>query len=190
MDITTLEHFVGIEIPVAPNRECVDILIGQPDKALLTVLEEPEGKNPHEPNFVLTRLGPVASGGRVPYGLDNFSSRKVSMKCVNVECEVGKMKQEIAELRQKLLEYELQDDTVQPSRSAELVASLVEPHTTAVNGRYEIPVPLKNEIIEGLPDNYESTLKRTSSMRCLTPHRRCTFQCGVRHFAILLLNAF
>ena len=78
VDITTLEHFDGVEIPVAPNRECVDNLIGQSDKALLTVLEEREGKNPHEPNFVLTRLGPVTSGGRVPYGSDNFSSWKVS----------------------------------------------------------------------------------------------------------------
>ena len=37
------------------------------------------------------------------------------------------MKHEIAELRQKLLEYELQDEAVQPSRSEELAASLVEP---------------------------------------------------------------
>ena len=62
MDITTLEHFDGVEIPVAPSRECVDILIGQSDKALLTVLEEREGKNQHKPNFVFTRRGPVASG--------------------------------------------------------------------------------------------------------------------------------
>ena len=43
-DITTLEHFDGVDTPVAPNRECADILIGQSDKALLTVLEERETK--------------------------------------------------------------------------------------------------------------------------------------------------
>ena len=76
------------------------------------------------------------------------------------------MKHEIAELKQKLLEYELQDETVQPLRNEELAASLVEPHITVVDGRYKIPVPLKNEIVEGLPKNYETALKRTSSMRC------------------------
>ena len=65
-----------------------------------------------------------------------------------------------------MLEYELQDETVQPSRKEELAASLVKPHTTVVDGRYEIPVPLKNEIVEELPNNYESALKRTSPTRC------------------------
>ena len=76
------------------------------------------------------------------------------------------MKHEIAEFRQKLLEYELQNEAVQPSRSEELAVSLVEPHITVVDGRYEILVPLKNVIVKGLPNNYESALKRTSSMRC------------------------
>ena len=76
------------------------------------------------------------------------------------------MKHEIAVLRQKLLEYGLQDETVQPSVSEELAASLVKPHIIVADGRYEIPVPLKNEIVERLPNNYESALKRTSSMRC------------------------
>ena len=80
------------------------------------------------------------------------------------------MKDEIAELRQKLLEYELQDETILPSRSEELAASLVEPHIAVVDGRYEIPVHLINEIVEGLPNNYESALKRTLSMRCKALH--------------------
>ena len=76
------------------------------------------------------------------------------------------MKHKIAELWQKLLEYELQDETVQPSRSGELAASLFEPHITVVDGQYDIPVPLRNEIVEGLHNNYESALMRSSSMRC------------------------
>ena len=76
------------------------------------------------------------------------------------------MKHKITELKQKLLEYELPDETVQPSRSKELAASLVEPQIIVVDGRYEIPVPLKNEIVEKLPNNYESALKRTSSICC------------------------
>ena len=73
------------------------------------MLEKREGIHPHELNFLLTRLGPVASGGRVQHGSHKFSSRKVSIECDTVECEIGKMKHEIAKLRKKLLEYELQE---------------------------------------------------------------------------------
>ena len=76
------------------------------------------------------------------------------------------MEQEIGELKQKLLEYELQNESVQPSRSEELLASLVEPRISVVDGRYEIPVPLKNEIAKELLNHYESALKRTLSIRC------------------------
>ena len=62
------------------------------------MLEEREGKDPHQPNFVLARFGPVASGGRVPVGSDDFSSREVSIEPANVEREFGKMKKEIANL--------------------------------------------------------------------------------------------
>ena len=60
-----LKHFHGVEIPVIPEHKCVDVLIGQSDKALITVLKELEGSNSNEPNLVITRLGPIASGGRV-----------------------------------------------------------------------------------------------------------------------------
>ena len=64
-DINTanLEHFKGVEIPTIPEVNSVDILIGQPHKSLLTVLEERKGARSEEPNYVLTRLGPIASGG-------------------------------------------------------------------------------------------------------------------------------
>jgi len=65
VNVVHLEHFKGIEIPIVPERKNIDILIGQTDKGLLTVLEEREGDDPDDPNYVLTRLGPIASGGRV-----------------------------------------------------------------------------------------------------------------------------
>ena len=37
VDTSKLKHFHGVEIPVIPERKCVDILIGQSDKALITV---------------------------------------------------------------------------------------------------------------------------------------------------------
>ena len=58
-----LKHFKGAEIPTIPQRQRIDILIGQTNKELLTVLEEREGVNASESSYFLTRLGPIASGG-------------------------------------------------------------------------------------------------------------------------------
>ena len=60
VDTSGLIHFRGVKIPVIPNRKGVDILIGQSDKLLLTVLKEQEGQKPDEPNLVFTRLGPMS----------------------------------------------------------------------------------------------------------------------------------
>ena len=65
VDTSGLEHFDGVNIPTLPYKKCIDILIGQTDKFLLTVLKEREGIRPEDPNYVLTRLGPIASGGCV-----------------------------------------------------------------------------------------------------------------------------
>ena len=54
-----------MKLPLISKRISVDILIGQIDKLLLIVLEERKSIHPDEPNYVLTRLGPVASGGLI-----------------------------------------------------------------------------------------------------------------------------
>ena len=76
VDISGLEHFVRVHTPVAPEWGRVDVLIEQSDKALLTVLEERDGADPEEPNYVLTRLEPITSGGRA--GRNFCSSRSLS----------------------------------------------------------------------------------------------------------------
>ena len=63
-NVRNLNHFKGVEIPVISHRKSIDILIGQTNKLLLTVLTEREGLAQDESNLVITRLGPVASGGR------------------------------------------------------------------------------------------------------------------------------
>ena len=40
--------------------------------------------------------------------------------------------------------------------------------SVVVDGRYKISVPLKNKIVEKLPNNYESALRPTLSIRCKT----------------------
>ena len=39
VNVEKLEHFQGVTIPVFAQRKSIDILIGQTDKSLLTVLE-------------------------------------------------------------------------------------------------------------------------------------------------------
>ena len=91
-----LRHFKGIKIPTNPQRQRIDILIEQTNKELLTVLEEREGLKASESNYVLTRLGPIASGDHVEV---RSNSHQVLKAIVNVDCDTS----ECEELRQKFL---------------------------------------------------------------------------------------
>ena len=170
VDVSGLEHFVGVHIPVAPERRRVDVLIGQSDKALLAVFEERESVDPEEPNYVLTRQGPIASGGRASGNLCSSGSLSVLRVNVNssVENDYNKLKEENVALKQSLREYELLDEIIQPSKNDKLALQLLEPNTKVVEGRYEMPVPLKSQMANNLPNNYENALKRTMSLRKTT----------------------
>ena len=65
LNTSNLVHFKGVEIPVLQERNNVDLIIELSEKALLTVLEDRESLDPNQPNYVLSRLGPMASGGRI-----------------------------------------------------------------------------------------------------------------------------
>ena len=71
----------------------------------------------------------------------------------------------MASLKEALREYELDNEIIQPSKTDELAKSLAEPHIKVVNGRYEMPVPIKNEVLLKLSDNYNVALKRALSLR-------------------------
>ena len=162
VNVTRLEHFRGVKIPVISKRKNIDVLIGQSDKLLLTVLEEREGLNPDEPNYVLTRLGTIASGGYASSGSHPPQSLKVS-ECVGV-CNCQQLKLENLGLKESLRNYELEDEVIQPSKNDEIVRELVESSVNVVNNRYEIPVPLKANVVESLPNKYSCALHRTSSL--------------------------
>ena len=121
-----LRHFEGVKIPTIPQRQRIDVLIGQTNKELLTVLEEREGVNASESNYVLIRLGPIASRGRVGVKSDSHQVLKagVSVDCDPSGCEP--YRQEITVLKATLRLVELENEETQPSRSEELACSLVE----------------------------------------------------------------
>ena len=89
VNTTGLDHFHGVEIPTIPHHKNIEILIEQSDKVLLTVLEEQEGQKPDDPNYVLTRLGPIASGGCYMESESNLcQSRRTKVGSVS---DVGKL---------------------------------------------------------------------------------------------------
>ena len=163
VNVASLEHFRGAKIPVISKPKSIDVLIGQSDKSLLTVLDERESLNPDEPNYVLTRFGPTSSGGYVSAGSHLPQSLKVS-ECLNV-CDCQQLKLKNLGLKESLRSYELEDEVIQPSKNDEIVRELVQSWVNVVNDRYEIPVPLKANIVEFLPNNYSCALYRTSSLR-------------------------
>ena len=77
---------------------------------LLTVLEERESIHPDDPNYVLTRLGPIASGGLIGVESKPFQTLKVqtTSECCD-ECECDQLNQEISELKDSLRNYEMDD---------------------------------------------------------------------------------
>ena len=52
-----------------------------------------------------------------------------------------------------------------PSKNDELTCSLVEPFIRVVDGWYEMPIPLKPDVLKEFFNNYDIALKQTLSMR-------------------------
>ena len=167
VDVVGLDNFNDVEIPTIPERKCIDVLIGQADKGLLTVLHESENVDPNKPDHVLTKLGPIASGGRVSAATTAYTRLKVNLNanCNCIEDCCVKLKREIADLKQSLRESNLDDEALQPSRHDERAKESVESKIKVVNNRYEIPVLLNMAVVEQLSNNYQSVLDRAVSMR-------------------------
>ena len=156
VDVAGLDNFNDVEIPTIPERKCMDVLIGQADKGLFTVLHESENVDPNKPIYVLTKLGPIASGGRVPAATSAYTSLKVNLNanCDCIEDCCVKFKREVADLKQSLQESNLDNKALQPSRNDEWAKEIVESEIKAVINRYQIPVPLNVAVVEQLPNNY------------------------------------
>ena len=91
----------------------MDILIGQSDKALITVLKELEGSNSNEPNLLITRLGPIASGGRVQGSSKSVRALRVETISTDPDCGLcDKLQQKLLTVNNALREYKLLDEEV------------------------------------------------------------------------------
>ena len=50
--------------------------------------------------------------------------------------------------------YEVEDELIQPSHNGQITRLLVEPNIKVIDNRYEIPVPMKKDVINVLPGNF------------------------------------
>ena len=94
--------------------------------------------------------------------------RALRVETISTDPDCGlsdKLQQELLTVNNALREYKLLDEEVLPSKNDELTCSLVEPFIRVEDGRYEMPVPFKPDVLKKLPNNYDIALKRTLSMR-------------------------
>ena len=50
--------------------------------------------------------------------------------------------------------YDVEDESIQPSKNDEITRLFVEPNIKVVDNRYEIPVPIKKDVIDILPNSF------------------------------------
>ena len=162
-------HFNDVELLELTDRTSVDLLIGNDNACLMTVLEERVGVSRCDPHAVLTTLGWLACGGVSPL-------EKESVKVCRVKADVDldvetPLNQElvwrddrIRELEEALRDVNLQDLKMDSSRADKEVKQFVETHTVVKNSRFTIPIPLKS-CVEALPNNLNVAQKRLNSLR-------------------------
>ena len=107
-----------------------------------------------------------------------MTALRIQTEVETSDCEAcGGLRKELATVKEALREYRTLDEEILPSKNDELTCSLVELYIEVKDGRYEIPVPFKSEVLKTLPSNYDCSLKRTLSMRrtaCKNPHVKQT----------------
>ena len=59
----------------------------------------------------------------------------------------------------------MDDEVILPPMNDDIARQLVECNARVKNGQFEIPVPLKTNVLKSLPNNYSNALNRTKSLR-------------------------
>ena len=95
---------------------------------------------------------------------EGLLTRKARTK-IDSPCECEQLKLEISNSKEALRDFEREDKVIQPSENEVTASKLVASNVKVVDGRYQIPVPLKPDIVDKLPNYYESAVKRTVALR-------------------------
>ena len=168
-DMSTFAHFKDVELFELPENKTVDLLIGNDNAFLMTVLEERVVALRSDPNAILAPLRWLGCGGRSPLEESPIKVCRVQA-CVNMtagvtECpKIMARDNRIRELEQALKNVTSQDAEIDCSRSDKEARQLVESNVIVNDSRFEIPVPLK-EGVEALPNNLALAQNRLEILR-------------------------
>ena len=155
-DLNSFSHFKDVELYELPDNDTVDLLIGNDNVFLMTVLEERVGVSRCEPHAVLTPLGWLACGRKSPLEKQNVKVCRVQTSFdlsseVLLNQEIISRDEKISELEQALRDITLQDAKIESSRSDREARKFVEAHVVVKDSLFEIPVPLKTGVV-AIPD--------------------------------------
>ena len=168
-DLNSFPHFEDVELYELPDDDTVDLLIGNDNAFLMTVLEERVGVSRCEPHAVLTPLGWLACGGKSPLEKQNVKVCRVQTSSdlsseVLLNQEIVSRDEKIKELEQALRDVTLQDAKIESSRSDKEARKFVEAHVVVKDSRFEIPVPLKIGVV-AIPDNMAVAKNRSDNFK-------------------------
>ena len=157
-NLSSLSQFDNVDMKKLPHRPNVDILLGLDNSNLMRVLEERIGEE-GEPHAIETPIGWVASGGKFSEDPVSYRSRRIA-----VQREETNKDQKILELQQTVRDLSLLNEETQPSINDKKAEEIVKDSIKVVDGHYEIPVPLKNNVNK-LPNNFDLAAKRAEGLR-------------------------
>ena len=168
-DLNSFSHFEDVELYELPDNDTVDLLIGNDNAFLMTVLEERVGVSRCEPHAVLTPSGWLACGGKSPLEKQNVKVCRVQTSSdlgseVLLNQEIVSREERISELEQALRDVGLQDAKIESSRSDKEARKFVEAHVVVKDSRFEIPVPLKTGVV-AIPDNIAVAKNRLENLK-------------------------
>ena len=149
--------------------DTVNLLIGNDNAFLVTVLEERVGVSRCEPHAVSTPLGWLACGGKSPLEKQNVKVCRVQTSSnlsseLLLNQEIVSCDERISELEQALRGVTLQDAKIESSRSDKEARKFVEAHVVVKDSRFEIPVPLKTGVV-AIPDNMAVAKNRLKNLK-------------------------
>ena len=157
-NLSSFSQFDNVDMKKLPHRPNVDILLGLDNSNLMRVLEERIGEE-GEPHAIETPIGWVASGGKFSEDPVSYRSRRIAVQ----RGETNK-DQKILELQQTVRDLSLLNEEIQPSINDKKAEEIVKDSIKEVDGHYEIPVPLKNNVNK-LPNNFDLAAKRAEGLR-------------------------
>ena len=168
-DLNSFSHFEDVELYELPYNDTVDLLIGNDNAFLMTVLEERVGVSRCEPHAVLTLLGWLVCGGKSPLEEQNVKVCRVQTYFdlsseVLLNQEIISRDEKISELEQALRDITLQDEKIESSRSDREARKFVEAHVVVKDSRFEIPVSLKTGVV-AIPDNMAVAKNRLENLK-------------------------